>query len=91
MFQFFSERVAEIKARYIWIYNPPVTAQAGELTEGSYLRTEFVSHYGAYMEVAYLLCNGDFTKLNEILEWSTERFLFQGEYLVRKKIIENIK
>ena len=56
------------------------------------------------MELAYLLCRGDFTKLDEsisifgikiyswgILHWDLERFLYQGEYLLRKKIVENIE
>lgn len=43
------------------------------------------------MEIAYLLTKGDFTKFEEVLNWNTHRFLFQGEYLLRKKIIENLK
>lgn len=55
------------------------------------MRLEFAKDYGGYMEITYLLTGGDFTKFDEVLNWSLERYLFQGEYLVRKKIVENIK
>lgn len=43
------------------------------------------------MEIAYLLCEGDFLKLDEVTSMPTEKFLFLGEYLLRKRIVENIK
>ena len=43
------------------------------------------------MEITYLLCEGDFTKIDEILNWNTEKFLTLGEYLLRKRIVENIE
>ena len=43
------------------------------------------------MEITYLLCQGDFLKFDEVMNWDLERYLFQGEYLLRKKIIENLK
>lgn len=60
-------------------------------TIGSEYRRDFAEYYGGYMELIYLLTGGDFTKFDEIMNWDLERFLFQGEYLLRKKIVENIK
>ena len=50
-----------------------------------------MEYYGGYVEIIYLLCNGDLTKADDVLKWDIERFLYQGEYLLRKKIIENLK
>jgi len=82
---------SEIKSRYEWIYNPPVRVGTGVNSQGSIERQAFVEHYGAYMEMIYLLCNGNFTKFEEITNWELERFLFQAEYLLRKRDVENIK
>jgi hypothetical protein len=43
------------------------------------------------MELMYLISKGDFTKIEEVSSWSTEKFLSLGEYLLRKRIVENIK
>jgi hypothetical protein len=61
------------------------------MTQGSVDRQEFAEYYGAYMEMVYLLSNGDLTKLDEIMNWDTEKFLTLGEYMLRKKIVEKIK
>ena len=91
MFTAFSEVSSEIKDRYEWIYNPPLRADSGAITQGSLDREEFAQHYGGYLEIIYLLTGGDFTKMDEVLEWDIDRFLFQGEYLIRKRIVENTK
>jgi hypothetical protein len=64
---------------------------SGEITQGSLDRQEFTEHYGGYMEITYLLTKGDFTKFDEVLNWDLDRYLFQGEYLLRKRVVENIK
>jgi hypothetical protein len=87
------EKYAEpIKEKHPWIYNPPILPTTGkhQNTIGGEYMKEFVQHYGAYMEIIYLLTKGDLSKMDEITDWSVERFLFQGEYLLRKKRIENI-
>jgi hypothetical protein len=43
------------------------------------------------MELMYLISKGDFTKIEEVSSWGTEKFLSLGEYLLRKRIVENIK
>ena len=43
------------------------------------------------MEITFLLTKGDFTKFEEVLNWDLDRYLFQGEYLVRKRTVENLK
>lgn len=43
------------------------------------------------MEMTYLLAKGDFSKFDEILKWDLNKYLFLGEYLLRKKICESIK
>jgi hypothetical protein len=62
-----------------------------EDTQGSIERKAFNEHYGGYIEMIYLITNGDFTKMDLILEWNTERFLFQAEYLIRKRIVEQMR
>ncbi len=87
----FLEFASPIKEAHEWIYNPPlISTGQGKVTIASELMREFEQHYGGYMELVYLLTNGDFTKMDEVTEWSLERFLFQGEYLLRKKRIESI-
>ena len=80
----------DIKSKYEYLYNPPLRIQ-GETTQGSLERKAFAEHYGGYMEMVYTLCKGDFTKFEEIVNWDLDKFLFQAEYLIRKKDIENIK
>ena len=60
-------------------------------TQGSEERKDFVEYYGIYAELLYLLTKGDFTKSDIVLGWSMDRFLHQSEYLLRKRIIENLK
>jgi hypothetical protein len=60
------------------------------MTEGSIARNEFATYYGSYIEMVYTICKGDFTKIDEITKWKTEKFLFLGEYLIRKKDIESL-
>ena len=38
----------------------------------------------------YAICKGDFLKMDEVLKWETEKYLFIGEYLIRKRAVENI-
>jgi len=54
-------------------------------------RRAFNEHYGAYTEMFYLVTNGDISKVKEVEKWKTDDFLFWAEYLMRKRIVENIK
>jgi len=62
-----------------------------EVTQGTLERQAFNEHYGGYLEILYLLTKGDMTKIDDVLNWDTDRFLFQGEYLLRKRLVENLK
>jgi hypothetical protein len=73
------------------LYNKPIEVDTTPVTDGKIAREEFAKHYGAYMEIMYSLCKGDFLKMNQIEKWETEKFLFLGEYLIRKKDVENKK
>jgi len=53
-------------------------------------RQEFAQEYGGFMELMYLLCKGDFFKMEAIDKWDTEKFLYLGQYLLKKKNIENL-
>lgn len=83
--------IVPFKENYPWIYNPPTFSNSSEMTQGSEQRKEFAQHYGGYMEIFYLLSNSDFSKFDEIMNWEVQRFLFQGEYLLRKKTVEQLK
>jgi len=86
--------VVELKEQYEWIYNPPQMPSNSEeqkQTYGMELRKEFAEHYGGYTELVYLICNSDITKVSKVMEMKTSEFLFWGEYLLRKRIIEQVK
>jgi len=54
-------------------------------------RKEFAEDYGGFMELMYLLCKGDFSKMKDFDKWKTSEFLYLGEYLLRKKNVENMQ
>lgn len=85
------EFLADIRFRYEYIYNPPVRIQAGETSQGSIERQEFAEHYGGYAEMTYLIANGMVKDFKSVWEWDLHFFLFWGEYLLRKRDVENIK
>ena len=87
----FNEKVAPIKEAYEWIYNPPMFGGNGELTQGTEERQEFASHYGGYIEMTYLIAGGDVSRFDEITRWSLDKYLFLGEYCLRKRTVENLK
>ena len=54
-------------------------------------RKEFAEDYGSFIELMYLITRGDFLKMKQVDDWKTVQFLFLGEYLLRKKNVENMK
>lgn len=50
---------------------------------------EFVNDYGVYMELIYLILNGDMMRMSEVFSMKAHEFLFVSEYLYRKQRIEN--
>lgn len=87
----FREKAQAIKERYEWIYNPPIFGGVTEITEGTEERQDFAQHYGGYIEMTYLIAGGDVSKFEEITNWSLEKYLFLGEYCLRKRTVENLK
>ena len=87
----FNEKVAPIKEAHEWIYNPPMFGGNSELTQGKEERQEFASHYGGYIEMTYLITGGDVSRFDEITNWSLDKYLFLGEYCLRKRVVENLK
>ena len=55
------------------------------------MRTEFVNHYGSYMQITLGLMQAGFGSFESILDWNLEKYLYLGEMVVRRKIVENIK
>lgn len=49
---------------------------------------EFLDKYGAYVEMIYIISNGDMMKLNEVTAMPARQFLFLSEYLIEKRRIE---
>lgn len=86
-------QVQEIKETFTWLYNPPQQPSNidRELRKNNQNIEEFANDYNGYVEIIYLLCKGDFLKLDLVGEMKTQDFLFWGEYLVRKRFIENVK
>ena len=90
----FINQMTEIKETYIWIFNPPQMPTETEIrqpTTGDGYRQEFSEDYGLYTEMIYLLCISFGFKPNEVLQMKCEEFLYWGEYVIRKRIVENIK
>lgn len=85
----FLSSVEHFKEKYEWIYNPPSIGSAGKYTIGKQLRQEFQEHYGAYAEITYLLSKGDAMKFDEVNKMRLEEYLSLGEYLIRKRAVEN--
>lgn len=89
----FLEYATEIKADHPWIYNPPMIPTNGDAKPNA-LRAEFqrdfVEDYGAYTEIVYLLANGNPKEFDNVTEWPLKKFLFWGEYMLRKKRVESI-
>ena len=77
------------KMAYPWIYNPPTVGKPSKHTAGKVLRQEFAEYYGAYAEITYLLSKGDALKFNEVEQMKLSEYLAFGEYLIRKRIVEN--
>jgi hypothetical protein len=87
----FREVAQEIKERHEWIYNPPTFGSVAEITEGTEERQAFAEHYGGYIEMTYLIAGGDVSKFEEVTNWSLDKYLFLGEYCLRKRTVENLK
>lgn len=83
--------LADIKYKYEYIYNPPVRMPQGGETQGSIERRQFAEHYGGYAEMTYLIAGGRVKDFKDIWNWDLDYFLFWGEYLLRKRDVENIK
>lgn len=83
--------VAHFKAKWEWIYNPPTIGKISKHSIGKQLRDEFQKDYGAYAEITYLLSKGDAMKFDEINQMILKDYLSLGEYLIRKRAVENIE
>jgi hypothetical protein len=87
----FNEKAAAIKEAHEWIYNPPMFGGNSEITQGTEERQDFATHYGGYIEMTYLIAGGDVSKFDDITNWSLDKYLFLGEYCLRKRTVENLK
>jgi len=86
----YARQIQDIKETFTWLYNPPQQPSNidQELKNKQYF-DDFANDYNGYIEIIYLLCKGDFTRLDAVGEMKTQDFLFYGEYLVRKRYIES--
>jgi len=87
----FAELKNDLKISYEYLYNPPIRNVGKGMTPGSMERDAFAEHYGPYIEMVYTLGPGDFSNFDEVIDYDLHRFLFQAEYLIRKRDIENLK
>lgn len=51
----------------------------------------FIEEYGAYTELVYMIAQGNILEVNKVFKMKAHEFLFWGEYLLKKRNIENIK
>lgn len=88
----YSKQITDIKDTFIWLYNPPqMPSNINNEFKNKQHFEDFANDYSGYIEIIYLLCKGDFLKLDLVGQMKTQDFLFYGEYLVRKRFIENVK
>lgn len=88
----YARQVIEIKETFTWIFNPPPMPSSIESEiKNRHLIEEFQKDYSGYIEIIYLLCNADLTKIEQIKEMTVQDFFFWGEYLYRKRYIENVR
>lgn len=87
----FLQSVEHFKEKYEWIYNPPILPGVNKHTIGRQLRNEFVQDYGVYAEITYLLSNGNALKFDEVNKMKLSDYLALGEYILRKKSVENVE
>lgn len=87
----FLKSVEHFKELYEWIYNPPILPGINKHTIGKQLRSEFQQHYGAYAEITYLLACGNALKFDRVNKMPLNEYLALGEYVLRKRAVENIE
>lgn len=90
----FINEMTEIKETYIWIFSPPqmpTSSEQPQPTIGDDYRNEFAQDYGLYTEMIYLMSRGVILDIEKIMQMKCIDFLFWGEYLLRKRFVENIK
>lgn len=87
----FLNAVRHFPVKYEWVYNPPSIGELAKPTIGNQLRQEFQQNYGAYAEITYLISKGDVMKFEKINKMRLENYLSLGEYLLRKKMVENVE
>ncbi len=87
----FLQSVEHFKELYEWIYNPPILPGINKHTIGKQLRSEFQQHYGAYAEITYLLAYGNALKFDKVNKMPLNEYLALGEYVLRKRAVENIE
>ena len=63
----------------------------GEISLGMSEKDAFLAEYGAYTEIVYMIAQGDVLKTEEVFKMKAHKFLFWGEYLLKKRKIEDIK
>lgn len=89
--------MSDFKSTYPFTYNENEVEEGDneDFEDGVNLnfseKDQFVQDYGAYMEMIYIICNGDLLKMDEVFKLNCHKFLFMSEYLIRKRSIENKK
>ncbi len=90
---YYYQKTEATKQKFKYIYNgeiltlkPPVISKEPDWNKP--LREQFTADYGDMMELVYLLCGGDMLKEPEVSKMHFEDFLTKGQYLLRKRAIE---
>ena len=92
MLGFFYEELSNLKSGYPFIFGERESSEDDDEVSLNYSeKQEFLEEYGAYMEIIYLVCQGNLLEADRVTEMPATKFLFLGEYLLRKRNIENKK
>lgn len=87
----FLQSVSYLKETYPWVYDPPSIPGVKKWSAGRDMRNDFQKDYGAYAELTYLIAHGEALKFDEVNSMSLSKYLALGEYLLRKRSVENIE
>jgi hypothetical protein len=87
----FYKELSNLKRPYTYLF--PERDEDEELDDDVSLnysdKQAFIEEYGVYMEMIYIICNGDLLRTKEVTDMPASQFLFFAEYLLRKRDIES--
>ena len=88
MYRFFFEFISNTRSLYTKIY-----PKSGDEDEGFGLskQDQFSQKYNGYIQLVWLLTNGDVTKTESVYKLKAHEFLFWSQFIIEKNEVESTK